>query len=61
LQFDLMENFDGTIAAATHGEMAQSRTSAHALFEFLTTKWEDGRAVIEDPYAATGLAHGTAP
>jgi hypothetical protein len=58
LQFDVVERADGEVVAAEHGNMTQSATGMAAIFEFLSSQWNDGEAVIVDPYAFTGLPHG---
>jgi hypothetical protein len=58
IQFDVIER-DGTIEMATHSSTPGSDVAARAWLDFLDSHWDDGLAVIVDPYALTGLAHGT--
>lgn len=56
LQFDVVRDGE-TVEVATHDNVGDSEQGLHAWLTFLETHFEDGRAVIEDPYVATGLPH----
>lgn len=56
LQFDVVRDGE-TVEVATHDNVGDSEQGLHAWLTFLETHFEDGRAVIEDPYEATGLPH----
>jgi hypothetical protein len=57
IQFDIIER-DGAVEMATHSSTPGSDVAARAWLDFLSSHWDDGLAVIVDPYALTGLAHG---
>lgn len=57
LQFDVVQDGDGGKELATHGNVGDSEVGIHAWLEFLRTA-DEGVAVIDDPYEATGLTHG---
>ncbi len=58
LQFDVIEK-DGMVEMATHGSTPGSAVAARAWLEFMRTHWDDGLAVIVDPYPLEGLAHAS--
>lgn len=60
LQFDVIRE-DGVVEAATHDNVGRSEVGIEAWLAFLDGHYGDGLAVIVDPYARTGLAHGPPP
>jgi len=60
LQFDLIEE-DGVTEAATHDNVGRSEVGIDAWLAFLEGHYDDGLAVIVDPYVRTGLEHGPPP
>jgi len=56
LQFDVVEE-DGVVEDATHSNVPGSPVAARAWLEFLESHWDEGLAVIVDPYELEGLAH----
>ncbi len=58
LQFDVVRDRpDGEVEDASHDNVGDSEQGAFAWFDFLRTHYDDGLAVIRDPYVETGLAH----
>jgi hypothetical protein len=60
LQFDVIDE-RGTIEDAQHGNTPGSDVAARAYIEFLNAHFEDGLAVVVDPYELEGLPHGLPP
>ncbi len=56
LQFDVVRK-DGEVRDATHGNVGDSETGVYAWLSFLSSYFEGGDVVFEDPYAATMLDH----
>jgi hypothetical protein len=61
LQFDVIRRKGGELIRATHGNVGGSEVGAAAWLEFLRGEFEDGLAVIVDPYQATDLDHADPP
>lgn len=57
VQFDVIED-DGEVRMATHSNTPGSPVAVRAWLEFLRGHWDDGLAVVVDPYALEGLMHG---
>lgn len=58
LQFDVVREGPGAeIEDASHDNVGDSEQGAFAWFDFLSTHYFDGLAVIRDPYVETGLEH----
>lgn len=58
LQFDVVRDGPGAdVEDASHDNVGDSEQGAFAWFDFLSTHYFDGLAVIRDPYVETSLAH----
>ncbi len=57
LQFDVIREDDGEVKTATHSNTPGSPVGARAWLEFLESHWDDGLAVIVDPYDLESLPH----
>jgi hypothetical protein len=55
LQFDWVGDGEGGARVATHSNVGASDVGAEAWLQFLVSHWDDGLAVIVDPYETLGF------
>jgi hypothetical protein len=55
LQFDLIGDGEGGTREATHSNVGASDVGAEAWLQFLVSHWDEGLAVVVDPYATLPL------
>ncbi|MFW6050210.1 MAG: hypothetical protein ACODAU_03490 [Myxococcota bacterium] len=57
LQFDTVGDGMGGVELATHSNVGDSDVGSRAWLEFLMGHWDDGMALIVDPYELEGVEH----